>query len=116
MAAQMSATEKLLPKNVSATRKNEICLAAGTSATMYNQMAGMHQEARAAFKSWWGPHLYLCEVCQQAPQCIAGIIWRPRGKMLEVLTEASTQPRREREGKVSLGEDEVIYEINHCSF
>ncbi len=60
MAAQMSSTEKLLPKSVSATRKNEICLAAGTSATTYNQMAGMHQEARAAFKSWCA---YFCVNC-----------------------------------------------------
>ena len=108
----MSATEKLLPKTVSATRKNEICLAAGTSATMFNQMAGMHQEARAAFKSWWGPYLHLCEVYQQPPQCVAGIIWRPRGKTLEMLMKASTQPLSEREAKVLLVEDEGIYKIN----
>jgi hypothetical protein len=52
MAVHMSVEEKLNPKNVSAARKNELCAAAGTSPAMYNQMAGMHLEARAAFKSW----------------------------------------------------------------
>jgi hypothetical protein len=63
-----------------------------------------------------GPYLHVGEVCEQPPQCIAGIIWRPRGKMLEVLKKTSTQSRMEREGKVLLEEDEVIYEINLCSF
>jgi hypothetical protein len=52
MASQMTSQEKLNPKNVSAARKNELCTAAGTSPAMYNQMAGMHLEARAAFKTW----------------------------------------------------------------
>jgi signal recognition particle GTPase len=52
MAARMTVDEKLNPRNVTAARKTEICKAAGTTPTIYNQMSGMHQEARAAFKSW----------------------------------------------------------------
>jgi hypothetical protein len=52
MAAQMTAEEKLNPKIVTAARKNELCAAVGTTPAIYNRMAGMHQEARAAFKSW----------------------------------------------------------------
>jgi signal recognition particle GTPase len=52
MAAQMSASEKLNPKNVTAARKNELCVASGTSPVLYNRMVGMHLDARAAFKSW----------------------------------------------------------------
>jgi hypothetical protein len=52
LAEQMSGQEKLNPKNVTAARKNELCTAAGTTPTVYNRMAGMHQEARVAFKSW----------------------------------------------------------------
>jgi hypothetical protein len=52
MAVHMSAQEKLNPKSISAARKNELCATAGTSPALYNQMAGMHLEARVAFKSW----------------------------------------------------------------
>jgi len=63
MAAHMSAQEKLNPKTVTAARKNEVCIAAGTSPAMYNQMAGMHMEARAAFKSWCAAHSSCATYC-----------------------------------------------------
>jgi hypothetical protein len=53
MAAQMTAQEKLNPRIVTAARKNELCTAVGTTPSVYNRMAGMHQEARAAFKTWY---------------------------------------------------------------
>jgi len=52
MAQHMTPQEKLNPKSVTAARKNEVCAAAGAPPSTYNQMAAMHHEARAAFKSW----------------------------------------------------------------